>query len=53
MADIISPWTVSRYRNAGQARTHAKNRAKEDRAWCEVHGKDCRPLREHPKTEAK
>ncbi|MCU0752186.1 MAG: glycoside hydrolase family 71/99-like protein [Akkermansiaceae bacterium] len=43
-ADIISPWMVGRYREARQARIYATTRAKDDRAWCDAHGKDFMPV---------
>jgi hypothetical protein len=43
-ADIISPWSVGRYKNIPDARTYATTRAKEDRAWCEARGKDFMPV---------
>jgi hypothetical protein len=43
-ADIISPWMVGRYREAGQARIYATTQARQDRAWCESNGKDFMPV---------
>lgn len=43
-ADIISPWMVGRYKTSGQAREYAKGRAKDDRAWCDKHGKEFMPV---------
>jgi hypothetical protein len=43
-ADVISPWTVGRYRDASGARRYAKDTARDDRAWCETHGKDFMPV---------
>lgn len=44
IADIISPWTVGRYRDARQARAYANTRAREDRAWCIANGKEFMPV---------
>ena len=37
-ADIISPWTVGRYRTADQARRHAETVWTADIAWCRARG---------------
>ncbi len=43
-ADIISPWSVGRYKNIPDARNYATTRALEDREWCEARGKDFMPV---------
>ncbi len=44
MADVISPWTVGRYRDPGEARRHAAEIATADIAWCEEHNLDYLPV---------
>lgn len=44
MADVISPWTITRYRDVVGARKYAKGRAKEDQAWCDREGIDFMPV---------
>jgi hypothetical protein len=34
LADVISPWTVGRYRNAAEAKRHGENTWQPDLAWC-------------------
>lgn len=43
-ADIISPWMVGRYRTSAEARKYASGHARDDRAWCDFHGKDFMPV---------
>lgn len=43
-ADIISPWTVGRYRSPQEAREYARTRLKADLAWCRTRGKDYLPV---------
>jgi hypothetical protein len=44
MADIVSPWTVGRYRTPEQAARHAREVWTPDRAWCRERGKDFFPV---------
>ncbi len=43
-ADIISPWTVGRYSNLNQIKSHAANRWAPDQQWCSAHGKEYMPV---------
>jgi hypothetical protein len=43
-ADIISPWTVGRYRTIPDAKEYAAGHAQLDRAWCEANGLDFMPV---------
>ncbi len=43
-ADIVSPWTVGRYRTLEGVADHAKQRWKGDIRWCKDHGKDYLPV---------
>jgi hypothetical protein len=42
--DIISPWTVGRYRTLEQVADHARLRWKIDLQWCQARGKDYLPV---------
>src|SRR5262249_28468206 len=42
--DIVSPWTVGRYRTPHAAADHARLRWKKDVAWCKANGKDYLPV---------
>jgi hypothetical protein len=44
LADIISPWTVGRYRTLPEVGTHARRRWQQDLAWCQAHQKDYLPV---------
>jgi hypothetical protein len=43
-ADIISPWTVGRYRTPAQAKAYAEKEVTADIAWCREHGKEYLPV---------
>jgi len=43
-ADIVSPWTVGRYRSPTTAARHAQQRWKPDLEWCRRHDKDYLPV---------
>jgi hypothetical protein len=43
-ADILSPWTVGRYRTLPGVADHARRRWKPDLAWCRAHGKEYLPV---------
>jgi hypothetical protein len=42
--DIVSPWTVGRYKNLEEVAEHARLRWKKDLQWCQEHGKDYLPV---------
>jgi hypothetical protein len=42
--DIVSPWTVGRYRSLEEVATHAVQRWKKDIEWCKAHDKDYLPV---------
>jgi hypothetical protein len=42
--DIISPWTVGRYRSVQGVADHAQQRWKKDLEWCKAHDKDYLPV---------
>jgi hypothetical protein len=42
--DLISPWTVGRYRSLQEVTDHAKQRWQKDLQWCKAHGKDYLPV---------
>ena len=44
LADIVSPWTVGRYRTPEQAARHAEQIVKPDIAWCVEHKLDYLPV---------
>ncbi len=44
LADVISPWTVGRYRKPGQAKKHAETVWQPDVAWCREAGLDFLPV---------
>ena len=43
-ADIISPWTVGRYRTLDEIRIHARDRWAPDIAWCKKHNLEYLPV---------
>ena len=43
-ADVVSPWTVGRYRDPEQAIRHARTVWKQDQAWCNNHHIDFLPV---------
>ncbi|QTN32023.1 xylosidase/arabinosidase [Akkermansiaceae bacterium] len=44
LADIISPWTVGRYRTPGQAKLHAAKYHRKDMEWCRRNSMDYLPV---------
>jgi hypothetical protein len=44
LADIVSPWTVGRYRNPQGVANHAAKRWRKDIDWCKEKGKDYLPV---------
>ena len=42
--DVISPWTVGRYRTPEEAARYAKDTLAADVAWCRERGKECLPV---------
>ncbi len=44
LADVVSPWTVGRYRNLAEIVRHTERRWKPDLAWCGNHGLDYMPV---------
>jgi hypothetical protein len=44
LADIVSPWTVGRYRSPDEAARHAEKLIKPDLAWCAEHHLDYLPV---------
>jgi hypothetical protein len=44
LADVISPWTVGRYRDPDKARVHAARYYEKDIAWCRRHSMDYLPV---------
>jgi hypothetical protein len=43
-ADVISPWTVGRYRTLPEVADHARLRWKKDQEWCQGRQKDYLPV---------
>jgi hypothetical protein len=43
-ADVVSPWTVGRYRTLEGVADHARRRWQKDLAWCRARGKDYLPV---------
>ena len=43
-ADIVSPWTVGRYRTPQEAARYARTVLAEDIAWCKARGKEYLPV---------
>jgi hypothetical protein len=43
-ADVVSPWTVGRYRSPEGVEDHARRRWRPDREWCRQHGKAYLPV---------
>jgi hypothetical protein len=43
-ADIVSPWTVGRYRNPADAARYAEKTMQPDLAWCREHKLDFLPV---------
>jgi hypothetical protein len=43
-ADVVSPWTVGRYRDVPQAENYARTTLAADLAWCKQHKKDYLPV---------
>lgn len=43
-ADVVSPWTVGRYRTPEEASAHAEKLGKPDLAWCRAEKKDYLPV---------
>lgn len=44
LADVVSPWTVGRYRNLDEVRRHAERLIGPDQAWCTEAGVDYLPV---------
>jgi hypothetical protein len=44
LADVISPWTVGRYRNTEEVARHEEKFLKPDLAWCAASGLDYLPV---------
>jgi hypothetical protein len=44
LADVVSPWTVGRYRNPKEAARHGETVWKPDVAWCRAAGLDFLPV---------
>jgi hypothetical protein len=43
-ADVVSPWTVGRYRSLSDVESHARRRWKPDREWCAANRQDYLPV---------
>jgi len=44
LADVVSPWTVGRYRTPDEATLHGEQVWKADLEWCREHGLDYMPV---------
>lgn len=44
LADVISPWTVGRYRDGKGVQRHAEKRWAPDKKWCDQHTLDYMPV---------
>lgn len=44
LADVISPWTIGRYRNPKEVERHTANVTKPDLAWCQAQSLDYLPV---------
>ncbi len=44
LADIVSPWSVTRYRDVAGVQRHAEQLLAPDMAWCRSHGLDYLPV---------
>ncbi|HEV7867165.1 MAG TPA: glycoside hydrolase family 71/99-like protein [Chthoniobacteraceae bacterium] len=44
LADIVSPWTVARFRDEAGVKRHAEKVLSPDLAWCREHGLDYLPV---------
>ena len=44
LVDVVSPWTIGRYRNPAEAARHATNVWQPDRQWCERENLDFLPV---------
>jgi hypothetical protein len=43
-ADVVSPWTVGRYRSPAEVERHAREVWKKDLAWCQARDRDYLPV---------
>ncbi len=44
LADVVSPWTIGRYRNPAEAARHGEKLLRPDLAWCAEHKLDYLPV---------
>jgi hypothetical protein len=44
LADVVSPWTVGRYRNPDEAARHGEDYWRRDRTWCDERSIDYLPV---------